>query len=207
MTTSSKINITEAQWINRQPSELDYLRPNGFKFLIQSLPKVTYFCQSANIPALTLGFATQATPFVTIPRPGEKLDFGELTIKFLIQEDMSNYIELYNWIIALGFPESRRQFQERFTAQSFRDPSVTSTTMADGTPSARKTDATEYSDATLLVIDSDNLPIARLNFSDCFPTSLSGVDFDVSTGDTQYFAAQAVFKYRTFTVESLQKNT
>jgi hypothetical protein len=61
----------------------------------------------------------------------------------------------------------------------------------------------EYSDAALLVLDSDNLPISRLNFMDCFPISLSGLDFDISSGNVQYFVAQAVFKYRSFTVESL----
>lgn len=202
--TSSKIAEGEGVWTNRQPEELDFLRPNSFRFLIQSLPKVTYFCQAANIPTITLGFVTQPTPFVDIPRPGEKINFGEFSIKFLIQEDMANYIELYNWMIALGFPENHRQFQQRFTQQSFRTPEPgVNDVGADGRPKVRSSDATEYSDATLMVIDSDNNPIARLNFMDCFPISLSGIEFDVSTGNAQYFAAQATFRYRMFTVESL----
>jgi hypothetical protein len=191
--------ITEAQWINRQPEELDFLRPNGFRFMIQSLPKVTYFCQAANIPAITLGFAVHHTPLVNIPRPGEKLDFGELTIRFMIQEDMANYIELYDWLIALGFPENHNQFQQRVNAQSFRAPQINN--LDAGVQ--RKTDITEYSDATLMVLNSNNLPIVRLNFVDCFPISLSGLDFDVSSGNTQYFVGNAVFKYRMFSVESL----
>ena len=110
--TSSKITTGEINWTARQPEELDFLRPNGFRFMIQSLPKVTYFCQAATIPNISLGYATQSTPFVDIPRPGEKIDFSELTIKFIIQEDMANYIELFDWMIALGFPENHRQFQQ-----------------------------------------------------------------------------------------------
>lgn len=191
--------ISETQWINRQPEELDYLRPNGFRFMIQSLPKVTYFCQAANIPTMNLGVALQSTPFVDIPRPGEKLEFGQLSIRFMIQEDMANYIELYEWMIALGFPENYAQFQKRMSNQSFR----TANTNSQDVGVQRKTDLPEYSDATLMVLNSNNLPIVRLNFIDCFPVSLSGLDFDVSTGNTQYFVGNAVFKYRIFSIESL----
>jgi hypothetical protein len=191
--------ITEAKWTNRQPEELDFLRPNGFRFMIQSLPKVTYFCQAANIPSMNLGVAKQPTPLIDIPKPGEKLDFGELTIRFMIQEDMANYIELYNWMIALGFPENHKQFQKRFADQAFRTPEINNQDVG----TQRRTDLPEYSDATLMVLNSSDLPIVRLNFIDCFPISLSGLDFDVSTGNTQYFVGNAVFKYRMFTVESL----
>lgn len=173
---------TPPQWNIKQPDKLDYLRPNGFYFLIQNLPQVTYFCQSANIPSVNLGFVVYPTPFVNIPKPGEKIEYGELTIKFLIQENMANYIELYDWILALGFPENREQFSSRF---------------GTGT---RNTDLNEYSDATLLALDSNYKAIAEFSFKDCFPIGLTGIEFDVSSGNTQYFTAQATFKYRAFTV-------
>jgi hypothetical protein len=189
--------MATTQWNLRQPDKLDYLRPNGFYFLIQNFPQVTYFCQSATIPSINIGVATFPTPFVDIPKPGEKIDFGELTIKFLIQENLSNYIELYNWLIALGFPESRQQFQKKFGGASTISPE------GDGASSLRRTDAAEYSDATLLALDSNYNPVAEFSFKDCFPVSLTGIEFDVSSGDTQYFTAQATFRYQMFTVESL----
>ena len=192
--------ISEIQWNNRQPEELDYLRPNGFRFLIQSLPKVTYFCQSANIPTINLGSARQATPLIDFPLPGEKLSFGELSIRFMIQEDMANYIELYNWMISLGFPDNHSQYGRRYAEQKYRDPNGNNN-------QPRKSDMTDYSDATLLVLGSDYNVVARLNFMDCFPISLSGVNFDVSRGETQYFAADVFFNYRVFTVESLTSRT
>jgi len=194
--------MATTQWDLRQPDMLDFLRPNGFYFLVQNLPQVTYFCQAANIPGINLGYAIQPTPFINIPKPGEKIDFGELTIKFLIQETMANYIELYNWIIALGFPESHTQFQSRFGGASTITPegNVSST---GARPGVRTTDAAEYSDATLLALDSNYNPVVEFTFKDCFPVGLTGIEFDVSTGDTQYFAAQAVFRYRMFTITSL----
>ena len=191
-----------AQWDLRQPNMLDFLRPNGFYFLVQNLPQVTYFCQAANIPGINLGFAVQPTPFINIPKPGEKIDFGELTIKFLIQETMANYIELYNWIIALGFPENHNQFQSRFGGASTITPEG-NVSPTGSRPGTRASDAAEYSDATLIALDSNYNPVVEFTFKDCFPVGLTGIEFDVSTGDTQYFAAQAVFRYRMFTVNSL----
>lgn len=192
---TAKTDIPEIQWVNRQPEQMNYLRPSGFRFLIQGLPQVTYFCQAANIPTINLGFVTQYTPLIDIPRPGEKLQFGELNIQFLIQEDMQNYSELYNWLIGLGSPENSYQFQQRNSEQAYRDPS--------GAASTTKSDLTNYSDASLMVMSSNNIAVAQLNFKDCFPISLSGVDFDISNGQTQYFTASAIFKYTSFTVESL----
>lgn len=201
--TTSKTTVGEMQWTNRQPDELDFLRPHAFRFMIQSLPKVTYFCQAANIPAVNLGYATQATPLIDIPKPGEKITYGELNIKFMIQEDMANYVELYNWIIALGFPTNHSQFRSRGLDQAFRNPDGSAPFSATGTPQIRSSDLTDFSDASLLVLDSNNNPKVSLNFMDCFPISLSGLDFDISSGNVQYFAAQAVFKYRAYTIEVL----
>jgi len=52
-------------------------------------------------------------------------------------------------------------------------------------------------------LDSNYNPVVEFTFKDCFPVGLTGIEFDVSTGDTQYFAAQAVFRYRMFTITSL----
>ena len=74
------------------------------------MPNVTYTCQSANLPALNLGAAMQQTPFVDIPHPGDKVFFGEFIIQFLINEDMSNYKELYDWIASIGVPSGGDQY-------------------------------------------------------------------------------------------------
>ena len=114
MTTTSTVitNVTEGTFSANNPGELDYLRPNGFKFQIHNIPNVSYFCQAANIPEINLPNAIQPNPLVDIPHPGEKLEFGQLIIRFLIQEDMANYKELYDWLIGLGFPESHKQYKE-----------------------------------------------------------------------------------------------
>ena len=54
---------------------------------------------------LDLGVATQNNYLTDIPRPGEKITFGDLTLSFLVDEDLSNYLEIQNWMRGIGFPE------------------------------------------------------------------------------------------------------
>jgi len=175
------------------PSELDYLRPNGFKFQIHNIPNVSFFCQAANIPQMSLGQQEAQTPLSNLYFPGEKLAFGELVIRFLVQEDMANYKELYDWMVGLGSPENHKQFSDYVDGQRFRFPNQNSKTK----------DLGQFSDATLFVLDSNNNPNVKFTFKDVFPISLEGLDFDISSGDQNYFVGVAAFRYRLFNIETV----
>ena len=66
--------MTTLKVLDRQPTKMDYASPTQFKFSIQKLPKVEYFCTAANVPGITLGTAIQETPLKQMPKPGDKLD-------------------------------------------------------------------------------------------------------------------------------------
>ena len=97
------------------PDNLSFLSPTGFKFQIQKLPHVNYFCTSADIPDITLGQVDQENIFIRIPVPGDKLQFSPLNLAFSIDEDMKNFKEIYDWLIGLGYPDN---FQQRANLQS-----------------------------------------------------------------------------------------
>ena len=48
----------------------------------------------------------------TIDVPGERLSYGDLTLRFLVDENMENYISVYNWLTGLGFPETTKEFAD-----------------------------------------------------------------------------------------------
>ena len=189
MTTTNITNVTEASWSENNPNELDYLRPNAFKFQVHNIPNVSYFCQAANIPEMNLPPAIQTTPLVDIPYAGDKLDFGVLMIRFLIQEDMKNYKELYDWMIGLGFPVDHKQFIAFGKSQEYRFPDI------------RRADFTS-SDASLFLLDSNNNPITQIVFRDAFPVSLQGLDFEISSGQTDYMVGVAMFRYKDYIIET-----
>jgi len=192
---TANINKLQSNFYNSLPKTYDYLRPNAFRFSVKDIPNASFTCQSANIPDIQLGFALQPTPFVDVPIIGDKLNFGELTIRFLISEDMSNYLELYRWLVALGFPNDYNQFSTFVKDRPSRFPFVTK---QDGT-----SEILAYSDATLTILDSTNTAKVNIIFKSLFPTSLSALDFDIASGSVEYFTAIASFKYTIFEVEPL----
>jgi len=187
-------SVTDSSFPAKSPSELDYLRPNGFTFQIHNMPNVSFFCQAANIPEISMGYPTQNTPLSDIAYPGDKLQFGELMIRFLIQEDMTNYNELYGWLRGLGFPEKHQEFTDYINSQAYRTATANKST---------REGIAQVSDATLFVLDSNNNPNIKITFKDAFPISLSGLDFDISNGTGDYFIGIASFKYRIFSIEKV----
>ena len=173
----------------------NYLRPNAFKFVIKDIPHVAYTCQSANLPSLQLGFAIQNTPFLDIPRIGDKINYAEFTIRFLIEENMLNYRELIEWLVALGFPNSYNEYPDFVGERLNRFPFIRS---ADGS-----TEAAAYSDGTLTILNSANQPKTNIYFRDLFPVSVEALDFDITSQAVDYFVGIAAFRYRTFEIEAL----
>jgi len=192
---TANLNIVKANYEASRPTTYDFLRPNAFRFTIKDLPNASYTCQSANLPAIAIGHAVQPTPFLDRPVIGDKMQFGDFVIRFLISEDMSNYLELYSWITALGFPKEYTQFSQFIKGRQNRFPFVLN--------QAGQSEALAYSDGTLTILDSTNNPKTNIIFKDLFPISLEALDFEIASSTVEYFTAIAAFKYKLFEVEQL----
>ena len=176
--------MTNCNWAN-QISNRNFLSVTGFKFSLAKYPKVDFFSNSARIPQITLDVARQSTYLKDLDVPGEKLNYGDLTIKFIVDENMENYIAIYDWLVGLGFPEITTQFKNL-------------TTDDDGQRDMKE----QFSDGTLRVLNSNFKEVAKVKFLDLFPVSLSSLDFDASASDVQYFTAEASFKYTVYQLTS-----
>lgn len=169
------------------PANLNPLTPNGFNFSITKLPDVSFFCQRVLIPGITLGTVDQLNPFVNRPIPGEIMTFSELTVQFLVDEKMLNYKAIFNWMVALGYPEDNRQYSNFVNSQN-------STVYSEL--------ARNYSDATIGVLDSQNTITNAFKFYDLFPVSLDPVQFESTAMDVNYVIGSATFKYSYFTIDA-----
>ncbi|NWJ44137.1 hypothetical protein HX837_08075 [Marine Group I thaumarchaeote] len=83
-----------------QPKNMNPLADVQFKFVIGALPNVTFFVQSTALPGITLAPLDIGLP----QRTGLALNTGviqyeELTIAFLVDEYLKNWMEVYNWIL------------------------------------------------------------------------------------------------------------
>ena len=167
-----------------QPINTSFLSPIGFKFQLNNFPAVNYFCQSATLPGVSISSISVPMQLKNIDIAGDEVTFEELSIKFIVDENMKNWLSIYDWIIGLGFP-----------------------TPEDQAKYAKLAIASELTtDATLTVLTSNMNPQINFVFRECFPTSLSAVAFDSGGTDIDYVTADVSFRYDVYTVENLLNN-
>jgi hypothetical protein len=176
-----------------QPENRNFLSPTGFKFTLKKTPKVSFFCNEANIPDLNLGVAVQPTYLKDIDLPGDKIVFGDLSLRFLVDENLENYMEIQNWIRGLGYPEKISQFAD-----------LDESGLIQG--GYAKDRQNIYSDGTLQVLTSSAIPNFQVVFKDLFPYSLGTLSFDATQTDIQYFTADVSFKYTIYNIVDLGGN-
>ena len=169
----------------------NFLSPTGFKFSIKRCPAATFFCNKANIPSLDLGIAQQPTYFKDIDRPGEKIEFGDLTITFLVDEDLVNYMEIQKWIRGLGYPESLDEFSELEKEAIIGPQGKFSDIVSDG---------------TLQILSNNQIPKYNVVFQGLWPYTLSTLTFYATDTDIEYFTADVSFKYTIYNLTDIQNN-
>ena len=169
----------------------NFLSPVGFKFSLKRAPGVAFFCNQANIPSMDLGIAEQPTYLRNIPTPGDKIQFGDLTLRFLVDEDLVNYMELQRWIRGLGYPENMDEFRKELKDENILGP-------------MGKANDDIYSDGTLQILSSNLIPKFQVIFRDLFPSNLSTVTFDATDTDIDYFTADVSFKYTLYTLTDME---
>lgn len=173
-----------------QPDNINFLSPLGFRFVIKKLPNVNYFCQNVSIPSVSINQTSFPNPVINIPMPGSKMAYEPLTIRFKVDEDMKNYIEVMNWLTGLGHPVSFDQ-----TRDLSRSSPVPSQKLG--------TQASFVSDGTLVILTNHKNPNLTVTFMDMFPISISELQFDSTDSDVLYLECIATFAYRSFKLETI----
>ncbi len=173
-----------------QPTNRAPLTQFGLKLGFSKIPKVTYFLQENPIPDISLDVVNRGTMVKDYPLPGTKMTYEDLVIKFLVDEDLVSWTEVYNWMVGLGAPESAEQFAS--LAKNDRDDHIT----VDPLPKNRiQIPARPIHDATLHLYNSDNVHKWDVEFSDIWPFRLSGIRFATTDRAPEYAVATAHFKY------------
>lgn len=144
--------------------ENNLLNPINFYFKLSKTPNVEYLVQGVGIPGVNLGSIQTPTPFVRVTNPGN-MTYDDLRVTFKVGENLTSYLEIYNWMVELSRPDSFDQY--KYTA----------------------------SDASVLILNSARRPIIDVSFTDVFPTSISPIDFDATLEDIQYVTVDATFSF------------
>jgi hypothetical protein len=194
---------TSTSPLSRQPDNLDYLSPTQFKFNIHQLPKVEFFCTAANVPAINLGEAVFPTPYKEIPVMGDTLTYDNLSISFIVDENLENYIEIHEWLTAIGFPKNRNQFSS-FRSSTASTPIATQGTSDDiGDVQPATSARGMFGDAILTILTNKNNPVVEVRFQDIYPVALGALDFTQTATDVEYITVTADFSYKIYDIVAL----
>lgn len=175
----------------RHPDNENYLSPVGFRFVIQNLPNVQWFVQSAVLPGVSLAELSTPSPLLNTFVPGDNLEYQPLELTFIVDENMKNWAELYNWLKGLSAPEKYDQYK-------------TLKNSGTGDNNAVQGDRTSiYSDATLIILNSNMNANHQVTFKELFPTSLSSLEFNTVAGDIEFITATASFRYTNYVYEKI----
>ena len=174
-----------ANWYEDQLTNRNFLSPIGFLFILDKARKVSFLCQKAEIPTVELGQVEIPTRgMVPIPVEGN-MRYSEFSMEFIVDEDLRNYMQIHNWMRALGTPQEfkeRRVWLDKYADSPSEDP--------------------RFSDATLQVLNNNNIANFDVVFKDMFPVSLSSLPFDVTGGDNDYFTATTTFRYTLYEIRN-----
>tara|TARA_B100000131_G_scaffold166791_1_gene161230 strand:+ start:696 stop:1244 length:549 start_codon:yes stop_codon:yes gene_type:complete len=175
---------------SNQIENRNFLSPVGFKFTLSKEPKVSFFSNSTRIPEINLGTALQPSYLKDIDTPGDKLQYGDFTLRFLVDENLENYMKIHNWLTALGYPETTEQYKKgTLDEDGIRDPNIV------------------FSDGSLHILNSNYRDIAIVKFSELFPINLTSLEFEADATDIQYFTAEATFKYTVYNIVAADGRT
>jgi hypothetical protein len=168
--------------LTRAPQNTNLLQPTKFLLSFDRIGTSQFFCQTVNIPGINLGSAPINTPVSDIYAPGNKITYDELSISFIINEDLQTWQDIHSWFRSIASPEG---FSER-------------NRLSDMQTQFSKNKQKNYSDATLTVMSALNNPLIRIQFYNAFPTSLSSIEFDTTKSADAIVTASASFRFDYF---------
>tara|TARA_B100002019_G_scaffold256598_1_gene240093 strand:- start:1649 stop:2209 length:561 start_codon:yes stop_codon:yes gene_type:complete len=183
-----------SSWYDSQLKNKNYLSPIGFVFILEKARKVSFLCQSAEIPTMSISEIAIPTPgFVQLPLPDGQATFANLELQFIVDENLENYMQIHNWMRAISTPEEyedRFQWIEENTRNNMDTPPLTF-----------------VSDGTLQVLNNNNIANFDVTFTDMFPVALSSLPFDVTQTDNSYFTATVTFQYTSYQMRKVNTGT
>lgn len=166
-------------------TNINYLQPTSFKLLIdrKHYPNLEFFCQSVTHPGMEMSGVE--TPFrkVAVPFIGDTLVFGALSCEVILDEDMHSYTEMFNWM--------RRNLDNNPANALDRT----------------NRDAPNSADITVSILSSHNNQTRQIRYIDAIPTSIGSIQFQSTSGGTEYLTFTVDFRYIYFELLGVNSST
>ncbi|MBC8443031.1 MAG: hypothetical protein H8D80_02440 [Proteobacteria bacterium] len=169
---------------SRQPKTTNSLLPTSYKFVLGRAPHLTFFCQSLSLPTISIDSIVQDSPFSDIHVPGGKASFENLTLNFIVDEKMANWLEIYHWMTSLT-PTDQLSIRDENNKTGIVRPSD------------------RFSDLSVVVTTNQSNGQIIINFKNAFPISLGEIEFSSTDTTSDPVTSNVSFQYDTYSVTTL----
>lgn len=176
-TTSISTGILESSLT----TNVNYLQPTGFKLSINRkyFPNLEYFAQSVMHPDTQISAIELPYKRIgSIPFTGDKLVYGEMTAMIIMDEELSAYREMYDWL------------------KSFIEAPDVKPSQAENS-----TKGPSEADITVSILTSHNNVAKKIIYRNAIPTLLGDIAFEASQGDVNYITFPISFRFTYFDIE------
>ena len=198
--SDSEITTGTVDALHRQPTVFDYSQSNQFKVYFPIFPTTEWFVVRANIPSVVLGVADQYTPFVQVAMVGDHITYGDFSVTFIVDENLKNYMEMYNWVKNIGFPFSHAQFN-KLERPDYSDRSGGTNYNAESDTYSKANTKDLYTDIILQIMTAKNNLVATCEIYEAFPTTLGSIEYSQQETDMTYATCEVGFAYTWFDVK------
>ena len=157
----------------------NYLEPTGFRMVLDRkfYPKTEYFVTSVTHPEVSLPGVAVPFKSITTHQPGERLQFGELIVNVILDEDLVNYTEMYEIL--------KESIQVNDINRLTRDVTQKPLDM----------------DLKLYTLTSKNNANKEITYYDARLTSIGEIALESTRADIQYFSVPLAFEFSYFEIE------
>jgi len=156
------------------------LQPSGFKVQInrKKFPNLEFFATGVIHPSMVASPVEQSFRRITsIPFAADKITFGEVVIETLLDENLTAYKEVYNWMNYI-----------------INTDDVNPVAATDVRPAS-------YADIKVMVLNSHNNVTNTITYYGAIPVSLGDVPLLSTSGDVQYVNCPISFRFLQFDIE------
>jgi hypothetical protein len=155
----------------------NFLQPTGFTFVInrKNYPNLEFFAQSVTHPGASVNpLELPINRITSVPLAGDKITYGQLTLDVMLDEDMTSYKEMQNWL-------------ERI--------------VNDGhVPEDKGGKISTYADITLIILTSHNNANRSIRYKDCVPVDIGNILLSSNASDVTYPTFSVGFRFSSFEI-------
>lgn len=154
----------------------NYFQPSQFKVRIdrQRFGNLEFYCQRIVHPGLAVSSSNvPISRLQTLSVPGDTLNYDELVLDIIIDEDFKGYSEIYAWLESLTVSRSSQSIPQQTYIET---------------------------DIYLSIMSSSNNIIKQMKYKNCIPTSLGAVNFEATVADTDIVTFPITFRIDSFEI-------